>query len=165
MKKLLATVITVLLLGVGATWADPNPRQGWLGVRIMPVTQEIAESLGLHDTTGALVVGVTLAGPAEAAQIIDSDIILQFNGQDVKESHALPPIVAETAIGSEVTVTLLRDGKKITVTAKWWNCPTISRLPRGGLSKMPGPLINAVTTQRRCKYIDRLQSGGRFVGN
>ena len=100
-----------------------HPRRGWLGVRIQPVTQEIAESLGLHDTTGSLVAGVVPGGPAEAAKIQNGDIILKFNGQDVKENHALPLIVAETAIGTEVPVTLLRAGKQVTVTAKVGELP------------------------------------------
>jgi serine protease Do len=100
-----------------------HPRRGWLGVRIQPVTQDIAESLGLHETTGSLVAGVVQGGPAEAAKIRNGDIILKFNGQDVKENHALPLIVAETAIGTEVPVVLMRDGKQITVTAKVGELP------------------------------------------
>ena len=105
-----------------------HARRGWLGVRIQPVTQEIAESLGLHDTTGSLVAGVIPGGPAEAAKIHNGDIIEKFNGQDVKENHTLPRIVAETAIGTEVPVTLLRDGKEITVTAKVGELPDDQQL-------------------------------------
>ncbi|HUN51709.1 MAG TPA: Do family serine endopeptidase, partial [Candidatus Sulfotelmatobacter sp.] len=100
-----------------------HARRGWLGVRIQPVTPDIAESLGLHDTTGSLVASVVPGGPAEAAKIQNGDIILKFNGQEVKENHALPLIVAETAIGTEVPVTLLRDGKELTVTAKVGELP------------------------------------------
>jgi serine protease Do len=100
-----------------------HARRGWLGVRIQPVTSDIAESLGLHDTTGSLVAGVVPGGPAEAAKIRNGDVILKFNGQEVKDNHALPLIVAETAIGSEVPVTLLRDGKEVTVTAKVGELP------------------------------------------
>jgi serine protease Do len=100
-----------------------HARRGWLGVRIQPVTSDIAESLGLHDTTGSLVAGVVPGGPAEAAKIHNGDVILKFNGQDVKENHTLPRIVAETAIGTEVPVTLLRDGKEVTVTAKVGELP------------------------------------------
>src|SRR5208282_809237 len=78
-----------------------HARRGWLGVRIQPVTSDIAESLGLHETTGSLVAGVVPGGPAEAAKIHNGDIILKFNGQEVKENHSLPRVVAETAIGTE----------------------------------------------------------------
>ena len=72
--------------------------------------------------------GVVPGGPAEAAKIHNGDIILKFNGQDVKEIHALPLIVAETAIGTDVPVTLLRDGKEVTVTAKVGELPDDQQL-------------------------------------
>src|SRR3984885_5994784 len=69
-----------------------HPRRGWLGVKIQQVTPEIAESLGLKDASGAMVAGVTDGGPAEKAKIRGGDIILKFDGQDVKEMHNLPRI-------------------------------------------------------------------------
>ncbi len=62
-----------------------HPRRGWLGVRIQQVTPDIAESLGLKDASGAMVAGVNDGGPADKAKIHNGDIILKFNGQDVKE--------------------------------------------------------------------------------
>ena len=72
-----------------------HPRRGWLGVRIQQVTPDIAESLGLKDASGAMVAGVNDGGPADKAKIHNGDIILKFNGQDVKEMRSLPRIVAE----------------------------------------------------------------------
>src|SRR5439155_23658983 len=87
------------------------------GVRIQQVTPEIAESLGLHEANGAMVAGVNEDGPADKAKIKNGDIILKFNGQDVKEMRTLPRIVAETEIGKQVPVVLWRDGKEVTVQA------------------------------------------------
>ncbi len=92
-----------------------HPRRGWLGVKIQQVTPEIAESLGLKDANGAMVAGVTDGGPAEKAKIRGGDIILKFDGQDVKEMHNLPRIVADAEVGKEVPVVLWRDGKEVTV--------------------------------------------------
>ncbi len=94
-----------------------HARRGWLGVQIQQVTPDIAESLGLHPATGAMVAGVSDNGPAAAAKIHGGDIILKFNGQDVKEMRALPRIVAETEIGKQVPVVLWRDGKSMIVQA------------------------------------------------
>ena len=90
-------------------------RRGWLGVKIQQVTPDIAESLGLKDASGAMVAGVTDGGPAEKAKIRSGDIILKFDGQDVKEMHTLPRVVADAEVGKEVPVVLWRDGKQVTV--------------------------------------------------
>ncbi len=92
-----------------------HPRRGWLGVKIQQVTPDIAESLGLKDASGAMVAGVTDGGPAEKAKIRGGDIILKFDGQDVKEMHNLPRIVADSEVGKAVPVLLWREGKEITV--------------------------------------------------
>jgi serine protease Do len=92
-----------------------HARRGWLGVKIQQVTPDIAESLGLKDANGAMVAGVTDGGPAEQAKIHSGDIILRFDGQDVKEMHNLPRIVADSVVGKEVPVVLWRDGKEVTV--------------------------------------------------
>jgi serine protease Do len=94
-----------------------HPRRGWLGVRIQQVTPDIAESLGLHDPSGAMVAGVNDGGPAANANIRNGDIILKFNNQDVKEMRNLPRIVADSEVGQKVPVLLWRDGKEVTVQA------------------------------------------------
>src|SRR6202035_774285 len=94
-----------------------HPRRGWLGVRIQQVTPDIAESLGLKDATRAMVAGVNDGGPADKAQIRNGDIILSFNGQNVKEMRNLPLIVAQTEIGKSVPLVVWRDGKQVTLQA------------------------------------------------
>lgn len=98
-------------------------RRGWLGVRILQVTPDIAESLALKEATGAMVAGVNAGGPAEAAGLKNGDIILKFNNQDVKEMRTLPRIVAETPIGKAVPLIVWRDGKQITVQASVGELP------------------------------------------
>jgi serine protease Do len=100
-----------------------HARRGWLGVRIQEVTPDIAESLGLHDPSGALVAGVNAAGPADKAGIKNGDVIVKFNNQDVKEMKTLPRIVAETPIGDDVPVVVWRDGHPQTITAKLGELP------------------------------------------
>ena len=89
-------------------------RRGWLGVRIQKVTDEIAESLGLDQASGALVASVTENSPAAKGGIKAGDVILKFNNRDVKEMRSLPKIVAETEIDKKVDVEVWRDGKKVT---------------------------------------------------
>jgi serine protease Do len=87
-------------------------RRGWLGVRIQQVTDDIAESLGMKQVRGALVAGIDDKGPAKPAGIEPGDVIIQFDGRDIKEMRDLPRIVADTPIGKDVPVTIVRKGKE-----------------------------------------------------
>jgi serine protease Do len=87
-------------------------RRGWLGVRIQQVTDDIAESLGLKQARGALIAGVDEKGPAKPAGIEAGDIVIRFDGRDIKEMRDLPRIVADTPVGKEVEVVVLRKGKE-----------------------------------------------------
>ncbi|MGY8955927.1 MAG: DegQ family serine endoprotease [Alphaproteobacteria bacterium] len=93
-------------------------RRGWLGVRIQTVTDEIAESIGLDGTRGALVSSVTDKGPAEAGGIKAGDVILSFDSKPVDSMRELPRIVAETDIGKSVPVEVWRDERQQTVAIK-----------------------------------------------
>jgi serine protease Do len=90
-------------------------RRGWIGVRIQPVTSEIAEGLNLGSTRGALVADVTAGGPAARAGLQNGDLVVGFDGKPVADDRALPRIVADTPIGKTVNIDLLRKGRKSTL--------------------------------------------------
>ncbi|HET6838326.1 MAG TPA: PDZ domain-containing protein, partial [Bradyrhizobium sp.] len=85
-------------------------RRGWLGVRIQGVTDEIAESLNIKPARGALIAGVEDRGPAKPAGIEPGDVVVKFDGKDIKEPKDLSRIVADTAVGKEVDVVIIRKG-------------------------------------------------------
>jgi serine protease Do len=87
-------------------------RRGWLGVRIQQVTDEIADSLNIKPARGALIAGIDEKGPAKPAGIEPGDVVIKFDGQDIKEMRDLPKIVAETPVGKDVEVTIIRKGKE-----------------------------------------------------
>lgn len=93
-------------------------RRGWLGVRIQQVTDEIADSLGLKQARGALIAGVDDKGPAKPAGIEAGDVIVKFDGKDIKEMRDLPRIVADTPVGKDVEVVVVRKGKEEKKTVK-----------------------------------------------
>jgi serine protease Do len=93
-------------------------RRGWLGVRIQQVTDEIADSLGLKPARGALVAGIDDKGPAKPAGIEPGDVIVNFDGHDIKEMRDLPRVVADTPVGKEVPVVVIRKGQEQTKTVK-----------------------------------------------
>ena len=86
-------------------------RRGWLGVGIQEVSEDIALSLGIAKPSGALVIDVTAGGPSEGV-VEEGDIILSFDGKIIEKMRDLPRVVAETAVGKAVTVTLLRGGEE-----------------------------------------------------
>lgn len=98
-------------------------RRGWIGVRIQAVTDEIADSLGLGKARGALVGGVSDNGPAAKAGLKAGDVVVRFDGKDVKEMRDLPRVVADTPVGKEVDVVVIRKGKEETLRL------TIARMP------------------------------------
>ncbi|OYW57618.1 MAG: serine protease [Rhizobiales bacterium 17-65-6] len=98
-------------------------RRGWIGVRIQAVTDEIAESLGIGKARGALVGGVSDNGPAAKAGIKAGDVVVRFDGKDVKEMRDLPRVVADTPVGREADVVVIRKGKEETLKI------TIARMP------------------------------------
>jgi len=87
--------------------------RGYLGVLIQKVTPEIGESLGLERSSGALVANVSKDGPADKAGVKVGDVIIEFDGKEVKDSGDLPIIVARTAVDKKVRMKVLRDKKEI----------------------------------------------------
>jgi len=86
--------------------------RGWLGVLIQDVTLDLAESFGMKQPRGALVAKVLPDSPALAAGIRVGDVIVSFNGTDVVNSSSLPPIVGSSAVGMQIPVEVIRDGRK-----------------------------------------------------
>lgn len=90
--------------------------RGWLGVGIQEVTQDLAKSFNLGEPRGALVREIVdTDGPAAAAKIQIGDIILNFDGKDIKNPQDLSLTVANTPVGKKVKAVIYRDGKEMTV--------------------------------------------------
>ncbi len=113
-------------------------RRGWLGVNIQQVTDEIAEALRLpNGARGALVARAQEGGPAAAGGIRSGDVILRFNGADVREMRNLPRIVADTTVGVQVPVVIWRDGKEETITITLGELPADQAQAAGGGTPTP----------------------------
>ncbi|QOJ24061.1 MAG: DegQ family serine endoprotease [Gammaproteobacteria bacterium] len=98
--------------------------RGRIGVMIQEVTKELAESFGLSDSTGALVVSVEKGGPADQAGIKPRDIILKFDEKEVATSADLPRIVGNTKPKSKVSIEVWRDGTVKTVKVEVGETPS-----------------------------------------
>jgi len=111
--------------------------RGFLGVRIQPVTPELAKEFDLPAQAGALVGDVTANSPAAKAGLHAGDVITEFNGEKVTDSRNLRLIVAQTAPGSKSTVKLLREGKERSVNVTLGELPT-EQLAGDGERLRPG---------------------------
>ncbi len=87
-------------------------KRGMLGVGIQPITAELAPNFGLKDPHGVLINSVTSGGPADKAGLKSGDVILQLNGKDVNDSNTLRNEIAADGPGTQVSLTILRDGKQ-----------------------------------------------------
>ncbi len=92
--------------------------RGWLGIRMDVVDHDMAEKLNLDEPRGAIVVVVGKNSPAEKAGIQRRDVVLEFNGQTIKDTSHLMRTVASAGVGSKVKVKVLREGKEILLTVK-----------------------------------------------
>jgi serine protease Do len=108
-------------------------QRGMLGVGIQPVTNELAQGLGLKDVRGVLINSVTPGGPADKAGLKTGDVILQVNGKDVNDANVLRNTIAGTAPGTTMTFTILRNGQQQQVPVTLGNLSeTTSAAPGGG---------------------------------
>ncbi len=89
--------------------------RGWLGVQIQPVSQDIADSLGLKDAKGAIVDKAEKDSPAAAAGVKDGDVITSVNGEAVSDSHDLARKIAALGPKKEIELTIVRNGSPQTV--------------------------------------------------
>jgi serine protease Do len=87
--------------------------RGWIGVSVQSLTPEMAQAFGLKETKGALVGDVVSGSPADTAGLKRGDVIISFNGKEIKNMSDLPKIVAETPIGQTVDLKIMRKGKEI----------------------------------------------------
>jgi len=145
-------------------------RRGKLGVGIQPVTAEIAESLKLREVRGAIVNSVEAGGPAERAGIRVGDVILAVNGTPVNDSNDLRNRIAAFQPGTEVTLTIWRDGREqqVRATLAELQMPMQGRrrTPGGGETQPGGRLgivVEPLTPQTAERYGIRGQAQGVIV--
>lgn len=128
-------------------------RRGWLGVRLANLDRAAAQRAGYDGDSGVVITRITPGGPAAAAGLRPGDVVLKFNGRDVADSRSLTRMVGETQVGAQAPVEIVRDGRRMTVTA------TIERLEEmtGGARAPSG---GAAPSRRN----DGGPRGGRLFG-
>lgn len=137
-------------------------RRGWLGVKIQPVTDDIASAMGMDHPHGALVADVTKSGPAESAGIDAGDVVIEFNGHLVAQMRDLPRIVAETEVGSKVPVKVLRKGKEMDFTVEVGRLEdgekVVAQQDGGDKAQPPAPAVATVLGMTVTTMTDALRT-------
>jgi serine protease Do len=86
--------------------------RGRLGIGIQPLTKELAQSFGLQNPDGVIVVNVEPGSPADESGLRIGDVILSYNGERIDQANELPRLVASTKPGDKATVQIVREGKQ-----------------------------------------------------
>jgi len=138
--------------------------RGWLGVQIQDVTRELAESFGMKKPQGALISKVLPKSPAEAAGLQIGDIITDYNKQEIVSSSTLPPMVGNTKIGDNATLTVIRQGQIKEIQVKIGNLPdedeVIAAAPDAagkGVDRL-GLNVSGITAEQR-EQLEIMQNG------
>ncbi|HPQ51711.1 MAG TPA: trypsin-like peptidase domain-containing protein [Spirochaetota bacterium] len=88
-------------------------KRGYIGVQIVPLTEDYAKQIGLQDDKGALVGAVVPDGPAEKGGVIVGDVILKADSTEINTYHDLVQVVERTEIGKALRLSVWRDRNKV----------------------------------------------------
>ncbi|HVN23963.1 MAG TPA: trypsin-like peptidase domain-containing protein [Syntrophorhabdales bacterium] len=132
--------------------AHGKVERGWLGVGVQDLTQELAKSAGVDTLKGAYVSEVVKGGPAERAGLKKGDIVVAYQGKEIADASSLRNEAANTPIGSDARVTILRAGKKHDLTIHIGSLQEATKILAASLKERLGAEFRAVTPQEVSKY-------------
>ncbi len=108
--------------------AHGKVERGWLGVTIRDLTPDLAKSVHVETLQGALIVEVVKGGPADKAGMKKNDVVISYRGKEIPDTSTLRNNVAETPIGTDAKITVLRNGKKEELTIKIGNLEASTKI-------------------------------------
>ena len=132
--------------------AHGKVERGWLGVSIQDLTPELAKSFDLESTKGVLIAQVVKGSPADKAGLKRGDVVVSFDGVDTPDTGSLRNKVADTTIGKEVKVTVLREGERVDRTVKVGSQQQAIELLNASLKERLGVVVRPVTAKEAERY-------------
>jgi serine protease Do len=132
--------------------AHGKVERGWLGITIRDLTPELAETVHAGTLKGILVVDVAKGSPAEKAGLRKNDVIIAYRGKEISDTNELRNKVAETAIGTEARITVLREGKKEELTAKIGNLEEATKILASTVKERLGIEVRPPNSLEVSKY-------------
>jgi serine protease Do len=121
-------------------------------VSIRNLTPELAKSVQVKTLTGALIVEVTKGGPADKAGIKKNDVVIAYRGKEVIGTNEFRNAVAETPIGTEAEITVLRDGRKVDLTVKIGSLEEATKLLSVSVKERLGVEVRSPNSLEASKY-------------
>jgi serine protease Do len=132
--------------------AHGKVERGWLGVTIRDLTPELAKSVHVETLKGVLIVDVVKGGPAQKAGLKKDDVVIAYRGKETPDSSTLRNDVANTPIGQEAKVTILRSGKKEEVMIRIGNLEAATKILAAEVKDRLGAEVRPLSTQEMEKY-------------
>ncbi len=126
--------------------------RGWLGVTIQSLTPELAEKVHAGTLKGVLIVDVVKGGPAEKAGLKKNDVVIAYRGKEIPDSSTLRNDVAETAIGTEAKMTILRNGKREELTVRIGSLEASTKVLAASVKDRLGVEVRPPTSAEVGKY-------------
>lgn len=127
--------------------AHGKVQRGWLGLTLQDLTPELVKKLDLEGSKGALVVAVVRGGPAEKAGIRKDDVVTLYRNKEISDSNELRDEVANTPLGDDVKITVLRRGKKETLTVKVGSQETGTKVLTMSAKERLGAEVRSITSK------------------
>ena len=137
---------------VKALIAHGKVERGWLGVDIRNLTPELAKKIRVAVTNGVLVTDAVKGGPADKAGMKKNDVIIAIGGKETSDSTMLRNQVADSPIGQEVKVVVLRNGQREELTVRIGNLESASKVLANTVKERLGVEVQAVTPRQKQKY-------------
>jgi len=126
--------------------------RGWLGVSLQELSPEVARTLHIGVTKGALVAEVVKGGPADRAGIKKNDVVMEYRGKEIPEVSALRNEVASTPVGEEVKIVILRGGQKEEMLVKIGNLEDATKFLAVAVKEHLGAEVRPLNSQEVEKY-------------
>jgi serine protease Do len=130
--------------------------RGWLGVLIQDVTSELAESFNMDRPRGALIARVLPDSPSEKAGLLVGDVILQYNGTELRSSSELPPLVGSSNVDHPAQLVILRAGRELKLQVAIGELPAEDAIELAGTYAPPqvaqnrlGVTVSELTEEQR----------------
>ncbi len=133
--------------------------RGWLGVSLQNITPELAKSFGLSSNKGALVADVIKGSPADHAGMKQGDVVIAYQGNPVDDPSSLRNSVSLAPVGSEVKLTVVRNGAKQDVTVKVGSLEEQEKAVTSSLKQQFGIAVRPLAPQEANEYGLKSQSG------